>query len=979
MADGAVIIEAGVNSSGVEKGLKEVEGSASKMAMKLAAEYRKAGMSQSEALKKAWSEIERTTGKSSKKSGDAIRKNMGGATQSVVGSLGGLNAVAGKLMGLIAGAFSVYQIAQFGAACIELGSNVAEVQNVVDVSFDDMAYKMEEFADTAINSFGMSELAAKKTGSTYMAMARGMGVVPDAASDMAIALTGLSGDVASFFNISQEDAAYKLRSIFTGETEALKDLGVVMTQANLQQYALSHGMNSNIQAMSQAEKVALQYSFVVDSLKLAAGDFARTQNSWANQVRILAMQWQEFMSIIGQTLTTVLLPVVKMLNTIVAALINMANTFNSVISALFGGKNTQIKSAGAMADANSGIAASAADAADNEQALADAATAAGKAAKSATLGIDELNVVQQDTGSAGGGSGSSGGAGSSGGSGAGGALGTAVTEETGVLEENLQHFVDKVLQLWAPLKAISFENLVVAFGALKTALEPFTDALFAGLEWAWYNLFVPLAQWTIEDALPVFLEGLAAAFDVLNASIEAMRPVREWLWNNFLQPLAEWTGGAIVRALQMVRDGLNGVSDWINSNQGAFRAMTGIVTAFLGLWTGVEFSAWLINAGGITGAFTGIKKAVEGATIAKLKDKALDLQIIALYAKDFVVASAQAVAALAKQTAAWVAGTAAKVADKALDLQIIALYAKDFVTASAKAAASLVKQTAAQWAQVAATTAWNAICAVATAATTAFGAAIAFLTSPIGIVIAAIVALVAVVATKGDEIQALLQKVDDFLQNIFAKNWADVFGPVLGGILNGFFTNVKNIWDSIKRVFDGIIDFVRGVFTGDWKRAWQGVQDIFGGIFDGLVALAKAPLNMIIGLLNGAIGAINGMIEGLNKLSFEPPAWVPYFGGKTWGVNIPTIPNIPYLAQGAVLPANREFLAVLGDQRRGTNVEAPLDTIKQALAEVLAQTGGAQPISLNVVCTLDGETVYRSQQRIQAGKGYPIGLNPAFV
>ena len=875
-------------------------------------------------------------------------KGLRSGIDQISGQLGGLKSVLGKIGGMIAAAFAVREVARFGAACIELGSDVAEVQNVVDTSFGGMAYKMEEFADTAITSFGMSELAAKKTGSTYMAMARGMGVAEDAASDMAIELTGLSGDVASFFNLDQEQAAYKLRSIFTGETEALKDLGVVMTQANLQQYALSHGMNSNIQAMSQAEKVALQYSFVVDSLRLAAGDFARTQDSWANQTRILAMQWQEFMSIIGQALTTVLLPVVKMLNTIVAALINMANTFNSVISALFGGKNTQIKSAGAMVDANAGIAASAADAADNEQALADAATAAGKAAKSATLGIDELNIVQQDT-AAGGGSGGTGGAGGGGGS-TGGALDTTVSEETGVLEENLQHFVDKVLQLWAPLKAISFENLVVAFGALKTALEPFTDALFAGLEWAWYNLFVPLAQWTIEDALPVFLEVLAGALDVVSTAIEALQPVGEWLWNSFLRPLAEWTGGTIVHALQMVRDGLNGVSDWIHQNQGAFQVITGIIATFLGLWKGVEFSAWLINAGGITGAFTGIKKAVEGATIAKLKDKALDLQIIALYAKDFAVASAQAVTALAKQTAAWVAGTAAKVAN-----------------------------TAAQWAQIAAVTAWNAICAVATAATTAFGAAIAFLTSPIGIVIAAIVALVAVVATKGDEIQALLQKVDDFLQGIFAKNWADVFGPVLGGILNGFFTNVKNIWDSIKRVFDGIIDFVRGVFTGDWKRAWQGVQDIFGGIFDGLVALAKAPLNMIIGLLNGAIGAINGLIGGLNNLRFDVPSWVPGLGGKTWGFNIPTIPNIPYLAQGAVLPANREFLAVLGDQRRGTNVEAPLDTIKQALAEVLAQTGGAQPISLNVVCTLDGETVYRSQQRIQAGKGYPIGLNPAFV
>ena len=332
----------------------------------------------------------------------------------VSGSLGGLRSVAGKLAGALAAAFAVQKVIQFGAACIQLGSDVAEVQNVVDVSFGGMAYKMEEFADTAITSFGMSELAAKKTGSTYMAMAKGMGVADEAASDMAIALTGLSGDVASFFNLSQEDAAYKLRSIFTGETKALKDLGVVMTQANLQQYAMANGMNSNIQAMSQAERVALQYSFVMDSLKLAQGDFLRTQDSWANQTRILSMQWQQFMSIIGQALTTVLLPVVKMLNTIVAALINMANAFNAVITSIFGGAQKQIQATGAaivrgkrrnrIQRRNRGC--------RRARRAADGTKAAAKAAKTATASIDELNVLQQDTGSAGsGGSSASGGTG----------------------------------------------------------------------------------------------------------------------------------------------------------------------------------------------------------------------------------------------------------------------------------------------------------------------------------------------------------------------------------------------------------------------------------------------------------------------------------------------------------------------------------------------------------------------------------------
>lgn len=169
----------------------------------------------------------------------------------------------------------------------------------------------------------------------------------------------------------------------------------------------------------------------------------------------------------------------------------------------------------------------------------------------------------------------------------------------------------------------------------------------------------------------------------------------------------------------------------------------------------------------------------------------------------------------------------------------------------------------------------------------------------IGLITAAIVALVALVATKGDEIQALLQSVDNFLQWVFAVDWTTVFGPVLGEALNVFFANVKNIWDSVKQVLDGIIDFIRGVFTGDWERAWTGVKEIFGGIFSGLKTVAKAPLNAIIGLVNTAIGGINGVIGTINKIP---------------GVNIGTIGKIPYLAKGGILSSGSAVVGEAGPE-----------------------------------------------------------------
>ena len=200
-------------------------------------------------------------------------------------------------------------------------------------------------------------------------------------------------------------------------------------------------------------------------------------------------------------------------------------------------------------------------------------------------------------------------------------------------------------------------------------------------------------------------------------------------------------------------------------------------------------------------------------------------------------------------------------------------------------------------------------------AVSAVSSAVSFLAAnPIVLLIAAIVALVALIATKGDEIQAILQKVDDFLQGIFLMDWTRIFGPGLGDVLNAFFANVKNIWDAVKRIFDGVIDFIRGVFTGDWERAWKGVQNIFGGIFDGLVALAKAPINLVIGILNGAIGGINKLIQGLNKIRFDVPDWVPGLGGKSFGINIGTIGKIPYLAKGGILSRGSAIVGEAGPE-----------------------------------------------------------------
>lgn len=752
----------------------------------------------------------------------------------VSGSLGGLRSIAGKLAAALAAAFAVQKVIQFGAACIQLGSDVAEVQNVVDVSFGGMAYKMEEFADTAITSFGMSELAAKKTGSTYMAMAKGMGVADEAASDMAIALTGLSGDVASFFNLSQEDAAYKLRSIFTGETEALKDLGVVMTQANLQQYAMANGMNSNIQAMSQAERVALQYSFVMDSLKLAQGDFLRTQDSWANQTRILSMQWQQFMSIIGQALTTVLLPVVKMLNTIVAALINMANTFSAVITSIFGGAQKQIQAGGAAAggltDANTGIGSSAKDAAKSEDKLANSTKKAGKAAKGALASFDQLNVLQQENTTN---QGSGSGAGPSMESGAAGAQNSPVetqAEKIPPVLEKIKSIIDKLNALFAPSISAWGKAFGQLAGSAKSAWGTIKDSAIR----LWDTALRPLGEYLLGDFIPNVVNSFSETFAPIFADVGSL--IVEQFAKQF-----QW-------ACDLVGDLINSFVIPL------FEQMKRIIE---GVFSGIK-SAWDIYGqpilDGLALAFQNVRDILSDVYYNLVKPVIEEImnQIDWLWSEHF----------------------------KPLWDNLM-----EFFGAFAEMVLAI----------------WN-------------------------------------------------EYIFPWIQQM-----VDIFAPILSEaikfVVDAFataFARISDIVSAVIRILKGLCEFVTGVFTGDWEKAWNGIKDIFGGVWDGIVGVLKGAVNTVIDMINAVLRAValgvNAIIDKINALSFTVPDWVQGIGGETIGFNFPKFdpPQIPKLARGAVLPPNKPFLAMVGDQRNGTNVEAPLATIQQALMEALAQSGGQE-------------------------------------
>ena len=201
-----------------------------------------------------------------------------------------------------------------GAASFKFASDMEESINKVDIAFQNSSDIVKEFAQTSLTSFGISEGEALDAAATFGDMATSMGLSTEAAAEMATSLVGLAGDLASFKNIGIEEANTALKGIFTGETESLKTLGIVMTETQLAAYALENGITDNVSAMSQADKVMLRYQYILDSTKNAQGDFARTSDGAANQMRIFTEGTKELATSFGQILLPIGTKAVTKLN-----------------------------------------------------------------------------------------------------------------------------------------------------------------------------------------------------------------------------------------------------------------------------------------------------------------------------------------------------------------------------------------------------------------------------------------------------------------------------------------------------------------------------------------------------------------------------------------------------------------------------------------------------------------------------------------
>ena len=504
-----------------------------------------------------------------------------------------------KIGKLAVAAFSVKAIVNFGKECINLGSDLTEVQNVVDVTFGSLNTEVNRFAENAITQFGLGQTVTKKYVGTFGAMAKAFNFSNKEALAMSETLTGLTGDVASFYNLSSDEAYTKLKSVFTGETETLKDLGVVMTQNALDRYALANGYGKTTSKMSEQEKVALRYKFVLDKLNIANGDFARTSDSWANQTRVLSLRFNELKAALGQGFINIFTPIVKGINWVLSKLQVLANAFKSFTEMIFGNAGGDDSTSTV-----SNLASDASDASDAVSGIGDSAKKSAKDLKS-LASFDTAQILKKDDSKSK----------SSSGSGAGGKIDTSGLNLTDnikkqasniedilngvnleplkksfnnlreaisyfgqgcgkildgfynnylkplgnyVISDALPHFLNSTANA---MKTIDFEKLKNAFDNLWKSLEPFTENIGNGLLWFYDKVLLPLGTWTINDVLPGFLKILTGALDILNQAIEDIKPIWKWFWDKVLSPITTWTGGVIVDVLNGVGDALKWISD----------------------------------------------------------------------------------------------------------------------------------------------------------------------------------------------------------------------------------------------------------------------------------------------------------------------------------------------------------------------------------------------------------------------------------
>ena len=913
--------------------------------------------------------------------------------------MAGITGLAKKAGMALAAAFSVKKVVDFGKSCLELGSDLAEVQNVVDVTFPSMTAQVDKFAQSAAKSFGLSETMAKRYTGTFGAMAKAFGFTEKQAYDMGTTLTGLAGDVASFYNISQDEAYTKLKSVFTGETESLKDLGVVMTQSALDAYAMANGFGKTTAQMSEAEKVALRYAFVQDQLTAATGDFARTSDSWANQCRIMKLQFDSLKASIGQGLINLFTPVLRVINAVIGKLAVLASTFKSFTELITGKKSSAQQIADAGNAASTGMN-SAAESADNAtKSTNKTASAAKKAAKEmrSLMGFDKINKLDSKTDSSTSPNGNTVPSTDFGSL----AQGDTVIDKTDKKMQGLINRCKKLADLFKKGFTIGFgdsdkkiesinnsiknigknlkdiftdkevvnsanecaDSIALAFGKIAGSFAriglTIADNLIGGVDkylekskdYIKKNL-ISIFDVTgeIADLSGDFMVAIADIFDVFSSDDA------KGITADIIGIFADGYLGAITVSLKFVRDLAKIIVVPVTQN------VDKIKTAFENILAPIRIVLDTIHQS-VKDTFTKIN-AVYDEHIEPLFDSVAEgiSDIVGTLLDGFNTYIAPVLKDLATEfDGTWkrhvqpaldgIIDLLGSVADlvKVLWKNILQPFINWVVKNIMPILAPIIKKLGDKFLDL-----LTAVSDVVKGITKVLKGLIDFLTGIFsGDWQKAFSGLKQVVSGFKTAFSAawkfikdnILSKALSYLEGSFSPAWSLAFKG-LKATAGALKDKLKGVFNDGKGYFNGILNFIDDKFLSKWKKAWKAIKDTFTKVFSALGSLAKKPINAIIGAFNSVIKTINSLITKINSIKFtiDIPDWIPGFGGSSWGFNgfsIPKMSYVPKLAQGAYVRPNTPQLAMIGDNMHQGEFVAPEGKLKEMAKQAVREAGGS--------------------------------------
>ena len=900
-------------------------------------------------------------------------------------------------------AFSVGAVVNFTKSCLELGSNLSEVQNVVDVTFGNLNSEVDKFAQNAIEQFGLGQTVTKKYVGTFGAMAKAFDFNNQAALEMSETLTGLVGDVASFYNLSSDEAFTKLKSVFTGETETLKDLGIVMTQAALDQYAMANGFGKTTSAMTEQEKTALRYQFVLDKLSLAQGDFARTSDSWANQTRVLSLRFDELKATLGQGFINLFTPIVQGINWVLSKLQVLADAFKSFTEFITGKKSDSSGGVGSIATDLTDVTNSADTASNAVSGIGSSAKKAAKDMKSLAA-FDTAQILQSNSDS---GSSGSGGAGSSGGLDFGNSLSDTMQEANSEMDAFMQ-------------KAHELVNIFK---------QGFSEG-FGKFDFSSINHSI--------EGIKINLVDIFTAPEVINSA-------NNWV-NTVILNLGRVTGSVASIGVTIADNLLGGINLFLEQNKQSLQ------DHIVRLFDISSRSSELI--GNISIAVADIFTVFRGDTA-----KQISADIIAIFTEGFLGAT-EIVGTLAndlvyvitqpfidnkdliKQTLegmlepiSKVLGTIKQGVEDTFSKfwEVYNTYISPAVK-NIKSGFSSILQTVLtvwnenlkpifdEWATKFDTLWKEHLQPTVNAFLKFIGKLIngvselwnTYMVPFINWIVETIVPILSpifetignvfmnvwgIISDVVGSIWDVLSGLIDFIVGVFTGDWdkawqgiQDIFSGIwnaIKGVFEGIWNNIKdvfsgvidwiknglnawgqtisgiwnsiwngissfasNIWNGIKNIISNIINGVKNTISNVlngikniWNNIWNGMKNTVTNIFNGIWNAIKGVINSILGgiesMANGVVNGINTIIRVLNNLRFTIPDWVPIFGGKSFGFNIPQLNRVslPRLAEGGYVKANTPQLVMIGDNRHQGEIVAPEDKLEEIYRKVLKEQG----------------------------------------